>query len=170
MKKDSSISSLLGLTQQEAAALVGVHTSQWSMFESGKRSLPAAANQILATLLTAAKTGDMSAKGKSDSDRHEDERNKLLNRLLIENKYRLEMIRQKVNAARMQEEANNRRQRVADCLNKQTAAGKGEHPLYKTIWKKAEQARSKFNADLLKLELKQEVLEFEQRLIEFKLL
>ena len=51
MKNQSNLCKLLGLSQMEAALLLGVHRSQLSMFESGKRSLPQAATLRLAAIL-----------------------------------------------------------------------------------------------------------------------
>lgn len=161
-RKEPSIASILGLKQIEVAMLLGIHRSQWSMFESGKRSLPAAATEILATLLSAAQTEDASAKGTADDDAYHSERQQLLNKLLLENTYQRETISRTITDARIAHETNIRRQRVADCLNAQS------HPMGKTINDKAEKAL-KFNGRLLELELKQEVLELERNLIESKL-
>ncbi|NHM08040.1 helix-turn-helix transcriptional regulator [Flavobacterium sp. CYK-4] len=51
MKKENPIRHLLGVTQLEAAMLLGISRSQWSMFESGKRDLPLPAQQLLAEML-----------------------------------------------------------------------------------------------------------------------
>lgn len=52
MKKENPIRHLLGVTQLEAAMLLGITRSQWSMFESGKRDLPLPAQQLLADMLS----------------------------------------------------------------------------------------------------------------------
>ena len=161
MRKQPSICSILGLTQEDAAKLVGVHRSQWSMFESGKRSLPAAANVILATLLSAAQAEPTTENGTAHN-RHQSESHQLLNKLLLENTYQLETISRKLANERAIAEANIRRQRVADCLNTQS------HPMGKTIKDKAEKALQ-FNGRLLELELKLEVLKLKKKLIESRL-
>lgn len=51
MKKDASLKNILGLTQEEAAYLLGIERGQWSMYVSGKRNLPLAATEKLAVLL-----------------------------------------------------------------------------------------------------------------------
>lgn len=51
MKKDASLKNILGLTQEEAAYLLGIERGQWSMYVSGKRNLPLAATEKLAALL-----------------------------------------------------------------------------------------------------------------------
>lgn len=51
MKKQGTISDLLGVTQLTMAMLLRVHTSQWSMYESEKRNLPETATERLAEIL-----------------------------------------------------------------------------------------------------------------------
>lgn len=51
MKESTTIKSYLGLTQEEMAMLLGITASQWSMFKSGKRSLPLEASEQLGLLL-----------------------------------------------------------------------------------------------------------------------
>lgn len=62
MKKDYTISTYLGMTQQELAMLLGVSRSQFSMFELGKRDLPLAAKQLLGELLNYIQSYEVSAK------------------------------------------------------------------------------------------------------------
>lgn len=51
MKDTTPLKNLLGLTQEEMALLLGIHASRWSMFKSGKRSLPAEAAVSFAALM-----------------------------------------------------------------------------------------------------------------------
>lgn len=60
MKNAATLKSLLGLTQEEMGMLLGIPTSQWAMFKSGKRDLPLAATQQLGTLLQEIKKGKSS--------------------------------------------------------------------------------------------------------------
>ncbi|MBS7786620.1 hypothetical protein KIH23_04870 [Flavobacterium sp. CYK-55] len=53
MKKQHPFRTMLGLTQQEIAMLLGVSRSQWAMHELGQRDLPLEAQQLLAEMLTA---------------------------------------------------------------------------------------------------------------------
>ena len=55
MKKGNNIKSILGLTQEEVATLLGISRSQWSMYEVGQRDLPKAAKIKLVELLSCAK-------------------------------------------------------------------------------------------------------------------
>ena len=168
MKNESPICSILGLTQRDAAMVMHVHTSQWSMFESGKRSLPVHAAELLATLLEAANTPSQSAKALQKS-RHLDRQAKLLYSLLLENAYQLETVKREIEALIPVHEVNIRRQRVADCLYEQSAAGKVADPLAKYVSIKAEKALGIFDKRLFKMEIKQEILLFEKQLLESKL-
>lgn len=51
MKKDGALKNILGLSQEEAAYMLGIERGQWSMFVSGKRNLPLKATQQLAVVL-----------------------------------------------------------------------------------------------------------------------
>jgi transcriptional regulator with XRE-family HTH domain len=55
MKSTTTIRSVLGLSQEEISILLGITRTQWSMYEIGKRDIPLAAKQQLATLLTSVK-------------------------------------------------------------------------------------------------------------------
>ncbi|TCN53074.1 hypothetical protein D0809_20985 [Flavobacterium circumlabens] len=51
MKKGNTIGDLLGIQQEEMAMLLVITASQWSMYASGKRNLPEAAQLKLAKML-----------------------------------------------------------------------------------------------------------------------
>jgi transcriptional regulator with XRE-family HTH domain len=83
MKKNETIRTFLGTSQNEMATLLKVSPGQWSMYESGKRKLPAHATQLLAEMLTymqtpEAKTGIASL----SADQNAKTRQKLESRLL----------------------------------------------------------------------------------------
>lgn len=64
MKKDDSHSFRLGMTQWEMCALLGVHPSQWSMFESRKRSLPIEQMVLLFEMLKYVREKEAQAEGR----------------------------------------------------------------------------------------------------------
>ena len=51
MKKDITISKLLGASQLEMAILLGINASQWSMYESDDRDLPNDALSLMNEML-----------------------------------------------------------------------------------------------------------------------
>lgn len=52
MKTNTTIKTLLGLTQEEIAMLLGITRSQWAMYETGKRDLPLPVKEQLASMLS----------------------------------------------------------------------------------------------------------------------
>ncbi|TCN58913.1 hypothetical protein D0809_11220 [Flavobacterium circumlabens] len=58
MKKEENVGTLLGIPQEEMAILLQVTRGQWSMFLSGKRSLPTAAVLKLTEMLTIVKEAE----------------------------------------------------------------------------------------------------------------
>lgn len=52
LKNETTIKSLLGLSQEETALLLGITRTQWAMFTSGKRDIPLNAKQHLANVIT----------------------------------------------------------------------------------------------------------------------
>ena len=167
MRQQSSISSALGLTQREAAKLMGVHPSQWSMFESGKRSLPARASELLATLLAAAQLPKQSATDASQKS-SDGKRTKLLEELLRDNAYALEKVRRKIIFQVKAADASVRRQRVADCLDTNHLKRNSDKGMHESISAKTSKNED-ISVDVLKLEIKLEVLELEKGLLESKL-
>ena len=64
MNKRKSISESLGFKQWEMATLLQINRSQWSMFESGKRSLPTPALYLLSEMLEHLKSQEAMASDK----------------------------------------------------------------------------------------------------------
>jgi len=102
MKRNNNFRTTLGLKQQELAQLLQVSRSQLSLYELGRRSLPLAAMEKLATILTYSqkKTVKTDAK-KSISVEEQNFIKKLLNRnchkqLLVERK--IKALQKKKNA------------------------------------------------------------------------
>ena len=108
------------------------------------------------------KLGSFEVEQSCIAPQHHSERQQLLHKLLLENTYQREAISRKIAGERVVERTNSRRQRVVDSLHVQS------HPMVKIINDKAE-TPPKFNARLLQLELKLEVLDLERNLIKSKL-
>ena len=72
MKKDTTHSALLGLTQVQMSMLLKVHPSQWSMYESGQRDLPLKPSQILAEMLSYLQLEDKGLKVQQYRNKEED--------------------------------------------------------------------------------------------------
>jgi plasmid maintenance system antidote protein VapI len=104
MKKEETITELLGTCQNEAAMLLNINRSQWSMFVSGKRDLPLEAKEQLAEILTYVQ----SAKAKNAENllpSQKDETKERLEALLKENQYQQMRADKKVNRLEKKQQA-----------------------------------------------------------------
>ena len=90
MKETNSISTLLGIKQEDMAMLLRISRSQWSLYELGKRDLPLAAKQLLAEMLQFVQS-PVTAKGKAISHvaQQEAKKKQELEGLLKENEYQM---------------------------------------------------------------------------------
>ncbi len=98
MKTHQTICELLGLKQQEIAMLLGVHRTQWSMFELGKRSLPKEALMQLHEILSLNQSADtMLSKETPANQQTANFSKEELETLLKENEYQLLATERKLN-------------------------------------------------------------------------
>ncbi|MBF0695014.1 MAG: helix-turn-helix transcriptional regulator [Flavobacterium sp.] len=166
--KRETITKQLGLKQQDVATLLGVSRAQWSMFESGKRQLPAVATQKLSELLQRAQQN--TAKRKLDFDKN----NIIvehLQRLLKENEYQLATNARKIATLLKKQEAAKKLMGFADGFDFDKASGNIADAIVKRISAKAlnDLGNDKIKG-LLTLEIRQEVLEHERNLLKMKIL
>ncbi|WP_298221293.1 helix-turn-helix transcriptional regulator [Flavobacterium sp.] len=170
MKKEASIRTLLSLTQENAAMLLGVSRSQWSMYEIGQRDLPLAAKQLLAEMLTHIQKPSATAKPATDKQQRA-KQHQQLERLLRENEYQQLVLARKTATIQKKQDAQARLSILADFLNKREAKGEATGAMHhQSILRKAQQTLADDHANILmQYELKKEVLEFEQKVIEYKM-
>jgi len=171
MKKEHSIRTLLGLTQEDCARILQVTRSQWSMFELGQRDLPLAAKQLLAELLTHVQSPETLASRHPAEAQHEVAKKALLERMLCENEYQQLRIAKKVSGLTKKYEAKIKVLKLVDYMV-QRPTGK---VAYKTLHLN-EMVRSASTAMgpeaagvLLQLQIKQEGLALEKLLLESKM-
>lgn len=111
--KNETVSKLLGLTQLELAMLLGVSRARISMFESGRRDLPAPAMQQLAEMLKHVNASDISQKPASRA--HVAKKTKeLLERELRENEFQKQKTMRAIAAVVRKMEAAKRIAALAD--------------------------------------------------------
>lgn len=170
MRKKSSISTLLGIRQQDIATLLGVTRSQWAMFDTGKRDLPLSAQQLLADMLVYINTSEAAAKSRSQDERHDAER-KQLEYLLRENEYRQMQTTRKITIATKKLQAQQRQLLLADFLNAcHQDAIKADAGIVMHLTRSSSGSfGDKGYEDLFALRLNLEVLEMEKVLLEEKL-
>jgi len=168
MKRNNNFRTTLGLKQQELAQLLQVSRSQLSLYELGRRSLPLAAMEKLATILTYSqkKTVKTDAK-KSISVEEQNFIKKLLNRnchkqLLVERK--IKALQKKKNAIVTSKKL------ISNLLKDKINIKKSEVDVLKSIEVKSKnQDIQNYDTLLLQLEIKKKVLVFEEKLLQKKL-
>jgi len=104
MKKEHVISSILSVSQQDLAILLGVSRSQVAMYQSGKRELPVDAltklGNMIAHMNKSAESG-----GDGISTSHYQTEKKQLESLLLENRYQQSRITREIELATRKQQA-----------------------------------------------------------------
>ena len=170
MKKENTIRQMLGMTQEKIAMLLGISRSQWAMFELGKRNLPAAAQQLLAELLTHVQSHE-TAKRLTQPAKQQNEEQNIIENLLQENQYQLLLASREITTLEKKANATLKSLQVADFLSNRTESKSDLHnALLQSIGGKASRMlETQGSSELFKLQLKQELLILEQQLLESKL-
>lgn len=168
MKKETTITRLLGITQQDVAMLLGVSTSQWSMYSSGKRDLPAPAMALLAEMLAYVKSAEAILQSKQPTD-EPTETQQYLEHRLRENEYRQQQLVRKIEAAQRKNLSQSRMLLLSEFLEKRHA-GKQAVKGYQVLKMKATKTAQTTVSDLLATQQHQkELFELERRMLESKL-
>jgi DNA-binding transcriptional regulator YiaG len=168
MKKHDNIRDLLGITQEDLAALLKISRTQLSMYEIGKRELPTAAVLKLADMLRylqedAFKSADTTSLLKAQATQKE----KALEEMRKENHFKQLVVEKKLNVLEKKYKANFSAFQLTKYLEKQdTENGKLESHLLKTIEKKANAELNKNGLGLItKYKIEKEVLQAEEKII-----
>lgn len=166
MEKDNNIKSLLGLSQEEAAMLLGITRMQWAQFITGRRDIPVAAKLKLAEVLSTIQ------KNKTNPQ----EVNKLIE---TEKKIAQEGLHQELKAIKLKELQLERKIKKTDEVRKEAFSAlqvvaylesKKENSLAKFIKTRAKNTLNKHSLQhLQELQLKKESLEMLKLQIEEKL-
>ncbi len=164
MKKQTTLTALLGLSQHEAAMLLGVSRSQWSMYESGQRDLPLHAKELLAALLAHMQSYDAAAKSNITPQKITNDQ---LQRQMQENEYQQLVIARKIARVAKKQEAQARLLHLSDFLSTHQAYKNANAQLRQTIASKATPEReAEFSDTLTKLRRQQQLLVLEQLFLE----
>jgi transcriptional regulator with XRE-family HTH domain len=166
MNSQETISTLLGLKQEEIAALLQVSRGQWSMYECGKRELPAAASIQLAEMLNHVKSAKAEA-SKHKAQQEKQETKQKLQALLNENQYQQLFVEKKVAALEKKQAASAALVHLVDYLENHTDK-KRTHiknllPDIQTRTKK--DIKSDNLTNLIALQIKLKVLQYEGSLL-----
>ena len=165
--KTQNIRDILGVTQIEMAAILGVSRSHIAMFEIGKRNLPIHANQILAQLLSHLQESNTFAKVDPHEMQQQTERRKHIENLLVENEYQRQILDKKIAAVERKVIAQGNFVKLANQIL-QSAANKNAESSHRGFLeqKSAKVESGDAGAILVKLQLKQELLEVERKYLQ----
>ena len=162
------VSAILGISQENLANLLQVSRSQIAMYELGKRSLPVPAMEKLATMLTLLQ--DKSTKREVKKNNAVEEQN-LLKKLLLKNSHQQLLVERKIKALEKKQNAlATSKKLIAHLLKNESKMKKNELAVLKSIEIKSKNQDIKnYAALLLQLEIKKDVLVFEEKLLRKKL-
>lgn len=168
MKKPDTIRSLLGLSQENLALILRVSRSQIAMYELGKRNLPVYAIEKLATLLTLSQNESAKNEAKNSISIHEQS---FLKKLLLKNTHQQLLVERKIRTLEKKHNVLETSKKVVSHLLKdKNNIKKSELAVLKAIAVKSKnQDTQSYTTELLQLELKKEVLRFEEKLLLKKL-
>ena len=167
-KMKNNISTSLGLKQKELAQLLQVSRSQLSLYELGKRSLPVHAMEKLATMLTHLQKE--AVKGENKKSILVEEQN-FLKKLLLKNNHQQLLVERKIKALEKKQNAlATSKKLIAHLLKNESKLKKNEFAVLKSVEVKSNnQTIANYATLLLQLEIKKEVLAFEEKLLRKKL-
>ncbi|WP_284653287.1 helix-turn-helix domain-containing protein [Flavobacterium terrisoli] len=117
MEKPSTIREILGFSQKELAMVLSLDRTQINKFELGKRDLPMAAKYLLAELLKVAQSPELSAKRLHVLEQQFFQKQQLVERLLKENQYQMEVMLRKITAAEKKYHGNVKALQMVAYLN-----------------------------------------------------
>lgn len=166
MEETKNFRTLLGFKQEELAQLLQVSRSQLSLYEIGKRSLPIHASEKLAQLLLLTQQDSNVNKQKPSMNKH---LNATLNSMLLKNQHQQLIVASKIKALQKKEIAIVASQNSVIKLLEQ-AKTKKEKKVIESISKPSKVNQLEFiSATLIQLQIKQEVLTFEEKVIKQQL-
>ena len=164
----NNISTSLGFKQQELAQLLQVSRSQLSLYELGKRSLPIHAMEKLTIMLALAQKGKVKSEMKKSISNEEQN---VLKKILLKNNHQQLIVERKIKALEKKQNALvTSKKLIAHLLKNEGKINKNELVVLKSIEVKLKkQEIEKYNTALLQLEIKKEVLVFEEKVLQKKL-
>lgn len=158
-----NIANWLGFTQEELAMLLQVHRSQLAMYSTGKRNLPIKAMEKLTQLLV---YRDKISNSKEPLISYEVEVS-VLTQLLKENKRQQLLLLKKKSAFEKKMEKNEIGLTLIQLYKAEIKPTKNDEDLLKMLFLKKQNERNKTNTkEKVLLEIKKEILEFEEKLIQ----
>jgi transcriptional regulator with XRE-family HTH domain len=169
MKKEYTICTLLGITQQDLAMLLGVSRSQCAMYELGQRDLPLPAKQLLAEMLTYVQSHENAAK--STTPPPQKAKLQQLERLLRDNEFQQLLVARKIAVATKKQQAHARLLQLTIFLSTRNTGKHATPQVHQVLVAKASPAlEAQFSDAVAELQHRQELLELEKLLLESRVL
>lgn len=166
MKNKNNIRALTGMSQENLALLLQVSRSQIAMFESGKRNLPIQAMEKLALLLTLSQKESTTTETKKATRTQEQE---FLQNCIIKNKHQQLLVARKItNFIKKQERIAVLEKMSRLIMQEEKNLKNYDLSLLKYSTTK-NQTQPNCNTQLIALQLKKKVLEYEEQLIKEQL-
>ncbi len=166
MIKKENIRILLGISQENLAHILKVSRSQLAMYEIGKRNLPVHALEILSEMLVALKNNASNNANKNILNTLEKD---FLQRLILKNEHQQHIVENKINALLKKQNALDSSKKIVEHLIKNISI-KNELIILESISAKTATKMSQTNSEkLLQLQVKKEVLIFEEKLLKEKI-
>ena len=168
MKKNENIRNILGISQEIFALLLQVSRSQIAMYELGKRSLPIHATIKLTKYLLLIKNYKIKTNNKDNSVIL---KKPLYEMLLQKNKYQQIKIDKEISTiSKKHKSANSSKEIISYLTKKENNISKKDLTILNSIITKKKNAIIyNYETIYLKLQLKKEVLKYEEKLLEKEL-
>ncbi len=167
MRKGKPICKELGLKQEELAVLLNISKGQLAMFETGKRDLPIAAMQKLASMLQFVQEESLKSGSAEVLKSQTEQKKKVLEHLLRENQYKQKLLEKKLEIAEKKFQSNCTAMQLMRFLEID-ASKKGDSPngLIKGIEARAVKELEQNSWEVVvKLQIQKEVLLMEEKML-----
>lgn len=167
MNRKENIRQLLGISQEDLALLLRISRSQIAMYELGKRNLPLHAIEKLTTIATLLQNNSTTITDKVIVNTFEKE---FLQKLLLKNKHQQLIIEKKINALlKKQNTLTSSKKVISHLMENNSDTTTNELVILKSIATKTDNRIAHNNSNLLlQLQVKKEVLIFEEKILKEK--
>lgn len=165
-KNNETIRNLLGLSQNDLATLLNVSRSQIAMYESGKRNLPIKAKEKLTEILL--KFNNETPEIKNDKA-SVISKQYLFQKAILKNNYQQLSTERKIKKIEKKLKMLEYSKKVAVILIKNEMEKKESNIIKHLISKSDNNIIEKHRTELLELEIKKEVLKYEEKILIEKL-
>lgn len=167
MPKGKTISTQLGLKQEELAMLLNISKGRIAMFETGKRGLPTSALELLLPMLQFLQDESLKSGSATLLKSQEEQKKKILGRLLKESQYKIKLLDRKLEIAEKKYQANSTAMQLMRFLESEISKkGDSQNGLLKLIESRATIDLKKNSWEVVaKLQIQKKVLLREEKIL-----